>query len=88
MSSTLAPPLSLRYAFFCDIAQRRAVSSYRRFGKTYRSHPYNLTPEDGTERLSRNVGTELPLCAAYHLTEAQTSCTWQWQPETTDGPIS
>jgi hypothetical protein len=55
---------------FWDIIQRRVVTLYRRFGTTYRyrlqgsrSHGL-LALENGTERFSRNVGTELPLCAA------------------------
>ena len=32
-----------------------------------------LTPEDGTDRLSRNVGTELPLDAAWYPRRAQVS---------------
>jgi hypothetical protein len=39
------------------------VVLYRRFGTTYWSHVQGdlLTLEYGTDRLSRNVGTELPL---------------------------
>jgi len=40
-----------------DFTQRRMVVSYQRFGTTYRS-------QDGIDRLSRNVGTKLPFCAA------------------------
>jgi hypothetical protein len=56
-----------RFALFLDITQRRAVILYRRFGTTYRSHLNGqgvqdfLTLEDGTDRLSRNVGKGLPL---------------------------
>jgi hypothetical protein len=88
ISSTLTPRLSLRYAFFRDIPQRRVVIPYRRFRTTYRSHPSNLTLEDGTDRLSLNVGTESRLCAEQYLTGPQIPSTSQRQPETTDGPIS
>ena len=46
--------------------QRRVIILYRRFGTTYHSHlqgPRSLRLEDGTDSLSRNVGTELPLYA-------------------------
>jgi hypothetical protein len=39
--------------------QRRVVIPYRRFGTSYRSHFFIL--EDGTGRLSRNVGRKLLL---------------------------
>ena len=46
-------------------AQRVVVISYRRFRTTYRSHPQALfgflNPENGTDKLSRNVGKKLPL---------------------------
>jgi len=53
----------LKSAVFCDITQRIVVIPYRRFGTTYRSD-LQLTLADRTERLSRNVGKELPLYAA------------------------
>ena len=41
---------------------------YRRFGTTYgpifEGHIYSFTLEDGTEKLSRNVGNKLPIHAA------------------------
>jgi len=44
----------LRSALFWEITQRMVVIPYRRSGISYR-----LTLEDGTDRLSRNVGKEL-----------------------------
>jgi hypothetical protein len=58
---------------FWDITQRREAVLYRRCGTTHRPHlrgsgtPFFLDfliLEDGTHRLSRNVGTELPLYSA------------------------
>ena len=49
----------LRYALFWVIAQRVVVIRYRRFVFFFGF----LTPEDGTDRLSRNVRKELPLLA-------------------------
>jgi len=46
----------LRSALFWEITQRMVVIPYRRSGTSYR-----LTLEDGTEKLSRNVGKEFPL---------------------------
>ena len=55
----------LRTAFFRVITRRVVVISYRIFGTTYQSQPRDskslfyfgfLNPEDGTYRLSRNVG--------------------------------
>jgi hypothetical protein len=40
---------------------KRSLIPYRHFGTTYRSR---LCLKYGTDRLSRNVGTELPLYAA------------------------
>jgi len=45
----------MRTALFWVITQRVVVISYLGF----------LTPEDGTDRLSRNFGKKLPLVAAY-----------------------
>jgi len=56
----------MRSALFWDIMQRRLIIPYRRFGTTYRYHLQDstspkrihfLNTEDGTDRLSRNVGT-------------------------------
>ena len=67
----------MRSALFWVITLRIVVISYRHFGTTYGSHLQDernsranptfldfLTLEDGTDRLSRNVGKELQLCAA------------------------
>jgi hypothetical protein len=67
----------LRTALFWVITQRVMVIPYRRFGTTCllqlkgqeskKKAGFLLgffTPEDGTDRLSRNVGEELPLLAA------------------------
>jgi len=56
----------MRSALFWDITQGIVVNPYRHFGKTYRSHfqrsrNHFMTLEDGTDRLSRNVGKLLPL---------------------------
>jgi hypothetical protein len=57
-----------RTALFSVITQRVVVISYRRFGTTYRSQRQwffgFLNPEDGTDKLYRNVGKKLPLLAA------------------------
>ena len=54
-----------RSALFWRITRRRVLISYRRFGTTYQplqeSRNDFLALEDGTNRLSRNVGKELPL---------------------------
>jgi len=52
----------MRSSLFFDITQRIAIIPCRRFGTTFRS--YLLTLEDGTDRLSRNVGMKLLLYAA------------------------
>jgi hypothetical protein len=36
---------------------------------------YCLAPEDGTHRLSRNVGKELPFCAEYNPKRARVALT-------------
>jgi hypothetical protein len=60
----------LRSALFWVITKRILAIPYRRFGTTFRSHLQGqeiqfffnlLTLEDGRDRLSRNVGKELPL---------------------------
>jgi hypothetical protein len=68
---SLCPPFQIssqmRTALFRVITQQVVVISYRRFGKTYRSHPRDsrvFNPENGNERLSRNVGKKLPLLSA------------------------
>ena len=52
-------------AFFWVITQRIVAIPYLRFGTTYRSNLFFLfwTLECGTDRLSRNVGEELPILA-------------------------
>ena len=60
----------VRTAFFWVIMQRMVVIPYRRFGTINRSHLQGSrnkkkpTLEDGTDRMSRNVGKELTLLAA------------------------
>jgi len=59
-------------ALFWLITQRVVVISYRRFVTAYRSHSqcqeskscWFLNPEDWTHRLSRHIGTKVPLLAA------------------------
>jgi len=53
----------MRTALFWVITQRVVVISCRRFGTTYRFH-LREEKEDGTERLSRNIGKKLPQLAA------------------------
>jgi hypothetical protein len=58
--------ICMRSSLFWDVTQRRLVVSYRRFGTSYRSQLQGsifkgrtvdwLIHEDGTDRLSRNVG--------------------------------
>jgi hypothetical protein len=57
----------MRSALFCVVTQRRVVILYRCLRTTYRSHlegSRSLTLQDGTDRLSWNVGKGLPLDAA------------------------
>jgi hypothetical protein len=68
--------MQTRYALFLDITQRWVVVLCRRFWTTYRSHLQGsnfLTLEDGTYRLFRNFGTELPLSAAQCAKRVQIS---------------
>jgi len=53
----------LSSALFWALARRVVVITYRRLGITYRSHLEVLTFENGTKRLSQNVGKELTLYA-------------------------
>ena len=53
----------MRIALFWAFAQQVVPITYRRFGTTYQSH-LQVTLEDGTDRLSRNVGIELTLLTA------------------------
>jgi hypothetical protein len=72
----------MRSALLWDITQRRVVILYRRFGTTHRSYRQLsistfcfsldfLTPDDGTDTLSRNVGKGFPLDAAQEPRRAQ-----------------
>jgi len=68
---SMCPPYQIlsqmRTALFWVITQRVMAISYRRFGKTYRSHPLGsrvLNPENGKDMLFRNVYKKLPLLAA------------------------
>jgi hypothetical protein len=54
----------MRTALFWVIKQRVVLIPYRRFGTTSGSHPQGKNLEDGIDRLSQNVGKELPLLAA------------------------
>ena len=68
----VANVITLKSALYRVITQRVPVILCRRFGTTYRSHHQGarilffgfLTLEEGTDWLSQNVGTELPLLAA------------------------
>jgi hypothetical protein len=80
---------NVRFVLFCDITQRWLVVLYRRFGATYPSPRAKtsrrfLILEDGPDRLSRNVGTELPIIAASYSRRAQVSSTSWRKPEITD----
>jgi hypothetical protein len=58
--------LNMRYGFFWVVTHCVGVIPYRPLGTTYRSHldgPF-LTSEDGTDKMSRDVGKELSLHAA------------------------
>ena len=70
---------SLRTALFWFIVQRVVVIPYRRFGTTYRSHLQES--RDGTERLSRNIGKELPLPDEQQPRRAQFSSTSWRKPK-------
>ena len=58
----------LRPSILWDFTQLRFVIGYQLFGTAYRSRVQGsrdfLTPEDGNDRLSRNVNSEVPNCAA------------------------
>ena len=57
-----------RSALLWDITQLRVVIIYRlsgqHIGPIFKGQEVFLTLEDGTGRLSRSIGTELPLNAA------------------------
>jgi len=66
------------------VTQCTLVVSYRPFGTTYRYHlqgsrPWNLV--DGTHRLSRNIGSQLPIYTAQHLRKARISFIPRLKPE-------
>jgi len=48
----------MRSAVFWDFMQRRMVIPYRRCGTVQTTSSILKGQEDGTDRLSRNVGTE------------------------------
>jgi hypothetical protein len=62
----------MRTALFWAIMQHKVVISYQRFGAVYGPHPQGsriqefsllrfLTLEDRTNRLSQNIGKDLPV---------------------------
>ena len=63
--------LQMRFELYGAITQRVMIIPYRRFGTTCRSHFQgkdrltHLSLEDGTDRLSRIVGKQLPLILMY-----------------------
>jgi hypothetical protein len=61
----------MRSALFRDVTQFRMIISYRSFGATLsipssRVFLESLTLKDGPDRLSRDVGTELPFFFLWH----------------------
>jgi hypothetical protein len=79
-------------SYFGILTQRVIVVLYRRFGTTYRSHLRVssstkfldcLPPEDGTDKLSRNVNTEIPFCAEFNPKIGQIPLTLRWKPNIT-----
>jgi hypothetical protein len=50
----------MRYSLLWDFTQRRLIVCCRRFGTTHLQPSRCLTLEDGTDNLSRNVGTKQP----------------------------
>ena len=74
----------MRVAVFGNFTWRRRVGSYRRFGRAISPILKNkeskkkffldgLTLQDGTDKLSRNVGSNLPFYAAYKAKGEQMS---------------
>ena len=57
------PFLLFELPFFWVITQRVVVIPYGRFGTSCRYRLQGSRVEDGTDRLSQNVGKELPLLA-------------------------
>jgi hypothetical protein len=70
-------PTLLRSALFWDFMQDRMVVPLQCFRTTYQSLLFFdcLTLQDGTNRLSQNVGSELPLYTTYNRKIAQISFT-------------
>jgi len=65
ITSIRTNPHQFRTELFCFITQRLVVIPYRPLGTTCRPNVSRfLTLEDGTDRLSRNVGNKLQLVAA------------------------
>jgi len=60
----------MRSGISSDIMQRRVVIPYLRFRTTFFDF---LSLKDGKDRLSRNVGNELPLDAALYPSREQIS---------------
>jgi hypothetical protein len=61
----------VKSTLFWDITQRRMVVLYQHFGTTHRSHlQWSKSPFNGADKMSRNVGTEPPLNAAYYQKSA------------------
>jgi hypothetical protein len=73
----------MRSALFWDFTQRIMIVSYRCCGTTYRSHIQGTAIEDGTVRLSRNVGRKLTFFVAQNPKRAQISFTPRRKPEIT-----
>jgi len=67
---------------FFDITQRIVESSYQCFGTAYFFLDF-LKIEDGTGRLSRNVGKVIPLRAAQYPRRAHISSTSRRKPDIT-----
>jgi len=67
-------------ALFWDIEQHRVVISYQSIGTAYWCHLL----EDGTDRLSWNVSTELPLYVVWYPRKVQISSTLQRKPGITN----
>ena len=67
--------LNVRFALFGDFTQSKLVIPYRRFGTAYLSHLQgSRILEDGTDRLTRKVSTELSLHCAKSQENAHLFC--------------
>jgi hypothetical protein len=71
----------MRFLLFCDFSQRRFVVFYRHFGTNILKG--QAVQEDGTDRLSRNVGNELPIYAAINPILENMSFTPRRKPKIT-----